>query len=96
MHRAPPAAYSPASSAGSGMSASAPLDGDDRFTSAITATPGLRRAAYASIAGGAAAASSRTCSSGTCSCRAATSSRTPARISSSTFCGPATPPAAAC
>ena len=43
MHRAPPAAYSPASSAGSGMSARAPFDGDDRFSRALTRWYALQR-----------------------------------------------------
>ena len=43
--RAPPAAYSLASSAGSGISASCPFDGEERLTSAITPTPGARSAA---------------------------------------------------
>ena len=45
MTAAPPAAYSAASTAGSGMSASAPFEGEARLTSAMTLTPPPERAA---------------------------------------------------
>ena len=51
MAAAPPASYSTASAAGSEISASAPLLGLDRLTSAITATPGPRKRGIGSIAG---------------------------------------------
>ena len=63
--RAPPAAYWTASSAGSGMSASSPLDGLRRLTSAMTPTPGARSAARASRAGRASRAAAFTSASGT-------------------------------
>src|SRR6266542_4263295 len=85
--RAPPRAYCRARSAGSGISASLPRDGEARLTSAMTPTPAARRAAYASFGGCAVAARRLICSSGTSSCRFATSSRTLARISSSTWPG---------
>ena len=51
MAAAPPASYSTASAAGSAISASAPLLGLERLTSAITATPGPRNRGIGSIAG---------------------------------------------
>src|SRR3954468_12970628 len=83
--RAPPAAYCAASSAGSGMAARSPFDGLRRFTSAITPTPGARKAASASRAGRASSAAAFTSASGSSDSRTARSSRTPATISSSTF-----------
>src|SRR4249919_2541072 len=66
------------------MSARAPLLGLDRFTSAISASPGRRRAASASSGAAASAASRSTSARGVAAWASARSSRTPATISSST------------
>ena len=89
---APPFSYSPASSAGSEMDASAPLLGLDRFTSAMTATASsaLRRLTHSS-APGTRAARSLSSSSEVVAWRAARSSRTPATMSSSTVIVPPLP-----
>src|ERR1700712_3812652 len=69
------------------MDANRPLDGLDRLTSAMTPTPGSRRIDSTGRAGGAAAAAAFTWASGTAASRVARSSRTPARIASSTLTG---------
>src|SRR5882757_1049034 len=85
---APPAAYSAASLAGSGMSASAPLLGLRRFTSAMIDTPSARKPGSGSRAGGASATRDRSSSSGISLCRWARSASTPSRIPSSTVVMP--------
>ena len=60
-----PAAYAAASAAGSGMSASAPLLGDRRLTSAITDSPGARKAGIGSRGGGSSSAAAREIGLGT-------------------------------
>src|SRR3954471_18413782 len=82
MAAAPPAAYSPASQAGSPISASAPLLGLERLTSAITETPGPFSTGSGSRAGSMCCTRSLSRCSGICSWRTARSSRTPARMSS--------------
>ena len=66
MAAAPPAAYSPASQAGSPISASAPLLGLARLTSAITETPGPRSTGIGSRAGSTCCTRSLSRCRGTC------------------------------
>src|SRR4051812_12941733 len=82
---APPFAYSDASDAGSGMSASSPLLGLLRFTSAMIDTPGSRKAAIGSSAGRTSATLARSSASGVSVLRCSRSSTTPATIPSRTF-----------
>src|SRR5260221_2679142 len=82
---APPLAYSPASEAGSGISASDPLLGLLRFTSAIIDTSGDRKRGNGSSVGGASDARAFNSASEISLCRCARSSRTPSRIPSRTL-----------
>lgn len=66
------------------MSASAPLLGLFRFTSAMMDTPGARKAGRGSSAGAASAARERSSANGVARLRCSRSSRTPARIPSRT------------
>ncbi len=86
MTLAPPAAYSPASAAGSAIGAMSPLLGLARLTSAMTLTPWCAvSAASPFLADGTRMARSFTTSRGTSASRMATSSLTPSRMLWSTL-----------